>query len=234
VISIQGVGVSPTEFVRGIPGLISLFHQMFPPDTSRLASIGRALLETFQMAVAGSAFGVILSLPLAVLATRTQSPHPFVYLATRGLVSFFRTVPDLVWALLFVVAVGLGPFAGMLAIMVETMGFCGRFFAEAMEEVDPGPQEALRSIGASRLGTVVCAVLPASMPSLIATSLYSVEKATRASVVLGLVGAGGIGIELKVSMDMFAYDQAATIILAIFLLVLSVEQVSTRLRSRLL
>jgi phosphonate transport system permease protein len=122
----------------------------------------------------------------------------------------------------------------MLAIMIDTIGFCGRFFAEAMEEVDPGPQEALSSIGASRLGTVVSAVLPAAFPSLINTSLYSVEKATRASVVLGLVGAGGIGIELKVAMDMFAYDQASTIILSIFLLVLAVEQVSARLRRRIL
>ena len=234
VMAVDGVGVSPSEFLRGMPGLLSLVEQMFPPDLARLSNVGKALLETFQMAVAGTLFGVTLSLPLAVLASRTQSPHYLVHLSTRSLISFFRSVPDLIWALLFVVAVGLGPFAGMLAIMVDTMGFCGRFFAEAMEEVDPGPQEALRSIGASRLGTVVSAVLPAAMPSLINTSLFSVEKATRASVVLGLVGAGGIGIELKVAMDMFAYAEAATIILAIFLLVVSVEQVSSRLRSRVL
>ena len=234
VISLDGVGVAPGEFIRGFPGLGRMIAQMFPPDLSRLASVGRALLETFQMAVAGTAFGIVLSLPLAILATRSQSPHPLVYYATRGFISFARSVPDLIWALFFVIAVGLGPFAGMLAIMIDTIGFCGRFFAEAMEEVDPGPQEALSSIGASRLGTVVSAVLPAAFPSLINTSLYSVEKATRASVVLGLVGAGGIGIELKVAMDMFAYDQASTIIFSIFLLVLAVEQVSARLRRKIL
>jgi phosphonate transport system permease protein len=233
-IAVDGVGVEPGEFLRGIPGLARMLSDMFPPDPTRLASVARALLETFQMAVVGTVFGIACALPLALLATRTQSPHPLVYYATRALISFARTVPDLIWALVFVIAVGLGPFAGMLAIMVDTLGFCGRFFAEAMEEVDPGPQEALCSIGASRLGTVVSAVLPAAFPSLINTSLYSVEKATRASVVLGLVGAGGIGIELKVAMDMFAYDQAATIILAVFALVFCVEQASARLRRRIL
>jgi len=233
-IALDGVQVSPSEFVRGLPALGRMLAQMFPPDLSRLAAVGRALLETFQMALAGTAFGVVLSLPLAILATRSQSPHPLVYYATRGLISFARSVPDLIWALFFVIAVGLGPFAGMLALMIDCIGFCGRFFAEAMEEVDPGPQEALSSIGASRLGIVVSSVLPAAFPSLINTTLYTVEKATRASVVLGLVGAGGIGIELKVAMEMFAYDQAATIILSIFLLVFAVEQVSARLRSRIL
>src|SRR3990172_8663539 len=217
VIALDGVGVAPGEFVRGFPGLGRMLAQMFPPDLSRLASVGRALLETFQMAVAGTAFGIVLSLPLAILATRSQSPHPLVYYATRGFISFARSVPDLIWALFFVIAVGLGP-----------------FFAEAMEEVDPGPQEALSSIGASRLGIVVSSVLPAAFPSLINTGLYSVEKATRASVVLGLVGPGGIGIELRVAMDMFAYDQASTIIFSVFLLVLAVEQVSARLRRRIL
>ncbi len=234
VISVDGVGVAPGEFLRGFPGLGRMLSQMFPPDLSRLGFVGQALLQTFQMALVGTSFGIAWSLPLALLATRSQTPHPILYYATRGFISFARSVPDLIWALVFVIAVGLGPFAGMLAIMVDTIGFCGRFFAESMEEVDPGPQEALISIGASRLGTVVSAVLPAAFPSLINTALYSVEKATRASVVLGLVGAGGIGIELKVAMDMFSYDQAATIILAIFLLVLGVEQVSARLRRRIL
>ena len=126
--------------------------------------------------------------------------------------------------------VGLGPFAGTLAIMIDTIGFCGRFFAEAMEEVDKGPQEALEALGASRMGTIFCAVIPAALPSFVNTALFSLEKATRSSVVLGLVGAGGIGIELKVSMDMFMYSEASTIIILIFGLVLLVEQGSSRLR----
>ena len=143
-------------------------------------------------------------------------------------------MPDLVWALFFVVAVGLGPFAGTLAVTVDIIGFCGRFFAEAMEEADRGPQEALHALGAGRNAVIAAAVLPAAMPSLVNTALFSLEKATRSSVVLGLVGAGGIGIELQVSMDLFRYAEASAIIIAIFALVLLVEQCSAWLRRRLI
>jgi phosphonate transport system permease protein len=122
--------------------------------------------------------------------------------------------------------VGLGAFAGTLTIIVDTVGFCGRFFAEAMEEVDKGPEEALKSIGAKRFYIIITAIIPAALPSFVNTSLYALEKAVRSSVVLGLVGAGGIGIELKVAMDMFEYQQAATIILCVFMLVIAVEQFS--------
>lgn len=234
IVSFQGVDASLTKALDGIPNLARMAGRMFPPDLSRIEAVGGALLETFQMAVAGTVLGIAASIPLAILASRRHSPAMPVYVMARALVSFFRTVPDLVWALLFVVAVGLGPFAGTLAIMIDTIGFCGRFFAEAMEEVEEGPQEALGGLGAGRLAVVFCAVMPAAMPSLIATSLFSLEKATRSSVVLGLVGAGGIGIELKVAMEMFSYGQAATIILAVFALVLVVEQGSAWLRRKIL
>jgi phosphonate transport system permease protein len=232
--SLQGTGASITDFVEGFPQMGRLVGEMLPPSTARLAAVGRALLETFQMALVGTVVGVLLSVPIAVLATPHLSPHPLAYHAARSLIAFFRTVPDLVWALLFVVSVGLGPFAGTLAIVVDKLGFCGRFFAEAMEEVDRGPQEALSAMGASRASIILCAVIPAALPSFINTSLFSLEKATRSSVILGLVGAGGIGIELKVAMDLFGYDEAATIILAIFALVLVVERASVLIRRRVL
>jgi phosphonate transport system permease protein len=234
VLAFEGAQISVTGFVMGVPQMGDLLARMVPPDISRLEPISRALLETFQMALAGTVLGVLFSLPLAVWATRRLAPHPLVYYAARGLVSWFRTVPDLVWALFFVVTVGLGPFAGTLALMVDTMGFCGKFFAEAMEETETGPQEALTALGARRSGVIWSAVIPAAMPSFINTSLFSLEKATRSSVVLGLVGAGGIGIELKVAMDLFEYPTAATIILCIFALVLAVERLSSSLRQRIL
>ena len=232
--SIQSVGLSPRELFRGLPEIHRIVAEMFPPDLQRIDRIAAALLETFQMAFVGTALGIAGSFFLAILASRVHSPHQIVYCAARGLVSLFRTVPDLVWALLFVVAVGLGPFAGTLAIMVDTMGFCGRFFAEAMEEVQPGPQEALRASGARGADVIFCAVVPAALPSFVNSALFSLEKATRSSVILGLVGAGGIGIELKVSMDLFQYNQAATAILAIFALVIAVEQASGAVRRRIL
>jgi phosphonate transport system permease protein len=234
ILALEGARISLSDLVTGLPYMGDLLGRMVPPDISRIGPISRALLETFQMALVGTALGVVLSLPLAILATRRLSPHPLVYYGARGLISWFRTVPDLIWALFFVVTVGLGPFAGTLALMVDTMGFCGKFFAEAMEETEAGPQEALTALGARRSGVICSAVIPAAMPSFINTALFSLEKATRSSVVLGLVGAGGIGIELKVAMDLFEYPTAATIILCIFALVLAVERVSSSLRQRIL
>jgi phosphonate transport system permease protein len=234
IASLQGIGFSASGFFSGLPHMGRMLGEMFPPSLERTGPVGKALLETFQMALVGTVAGVALSLPLAVLATRHLSPHVLVYQAARALIALFRTVPDLVWALFFVVAVGLGPFAGTLAVTVDIIGFCGRFFAEAMEEADRGPQEALHALGAGRSAVIAAAVIPAAMPSLVNTSLFSLEKATRSSVVLGLVGAGGIGIELQVSMDLFRYAEASAIIIAIFVLVVGVEQCSAWLRRRLI
>jgi phosphonate transport system permease protein len=232
--SFSGSELSAEKLIRGVPYMGNILGRMFPPDLSRLDSILWSLATTFQMAVSGCVLGLILSFPLAVLAADGLSPHPVVRTLARGLIAFFRTVPDLIWALFFVIAVGLGPAAGVLALMIDTIGYAGRFFAEAMEETDKGPREALSTIGASKTGLIFSAVVPNAMPSFIATSLFCVEKATRASVVLGLVGAGGIGVELKVAFDLFDYDTALTIILAVFALVVAVEQVGATLRRRIL
>lgn len=230
--SLHGSGLSLKDLIHGIPNMIRLVGEMVPPDFSRIGSILRAILQTFQMALVGATVGIVVSFFLAILASKRNSPHKVIYSSTRFIIAFCRSVPDLVWAVLFVASVGLGVFAGTLTIIVDTIGFCGRFFAEAMEEVDPGPEEAMKSIGASRLAIVLSAVVPAAMPSFMNSSLFALEKAVRSSVVLGLVGAGGIGIELKVATDMFEYQTAATIILCIFILVIGVEQLSVHARSK--
>lgn len=222
---------------RGIERLFApsgLLSQMFPPDLSRVDRIAWKLLETLQMAVAGAALGLLFAVPFAIMATDRLSPHPVVRMAARALIALFRTIPDLVWAIFFIIMVGLGPAAGVLAIMVDKIGFAGRFFAEAMEEADPGPQDALRAIGASRLGIIFSAVYPACMPSFTATSLFALEKSVRGSAALGLVGAGGIGVDLKVAFDLFNYDEALTIILMLFALVMIVEQGSNWIRAKLI
>jgi phosphonate transport system permease protein len=232
--AISGVGLSAERLARGIPALGGILGRMFPPDLERLPQILWSLVVTFQMALAGAVLGLLLAFPLAVLAADGISPHPVVRQAARALIALFRTVPDLVWALLFVIAVGLGPPAGVLAIMVDKIGFAGRFFAEAMEETDKGPREALAALGATQMGVIFSAIVPMAMPSFIATSLFSLEKAVRGSVILGLVGAGGIGVELKVAFDLFAYSTAAMIIICIFILVLIVEQASNWVRRKLI
>lgn len=232
--SLAAAGISIGELVRGLPNMQHIAAEMVPPATDRFWPMLSSVLVTFQMALVGTVIGIVLSVPLALLAARNHTPHRLVRSAVRSLVSFIRTVPDLAWALFFVASVGLGPFAGTLTLVMDTIGFCARFFAEAIEEVESGPAEALTALGASGPAVIACATLPMAMPSLINTSLFALEKAVRSSVVLGLVGAGGIGAELATSMEMFRYDQAATIVLMIFVLVIVVEAVSSHARQRLL
>lgn len=232
--SFSAAGISVPELVSGLPNMATIASEMVPPATDRVMPMMQSVLVTFQMALVGTVIGILISLPLAVLMSRNYTPHPAVRSVIRSVVSFIRTIPDLAWALFFVASVGLGPFAGTLTLIMDTIGFCARFFAESIEEVDDGAPEALAAIGASKLSVIVCATLPMAMPSLVNSSLFALEKAVRSSVVLGLVGAGGIGAELATSMELFRFDQAATIILMIFLLVLAVEKLSSRARTSLL
>ncbi len=226
--------LSPERLNGAIPRLGRFLSQAFPPDLTRLPQVAQATVETFEMALLGTAIGAVLSLPLSLLAARNTTPNLVTYGLSRSVIAFMRAVPDLVWGLIFIVTVGLGPAAGILAIAVDTIGFCGRFFAERVEEIEPGPLEALRSTGATEPAVIAGAIVPAAMPSFVATTLFSLEGATRSAVVLGLVGAGGIGIELATSMTLLRYDEAATIIVLIFLVVIAVERFSAAIRRRLI
>jgi len=234
--SFAGAGFSVDKVVTAPPRFADFLSRAFPPnlEPAVLERLGWKMLETLQIALAGAALGVILSLPIALLAARGLIAGPWVNQIVRTILSFIRAVPDIAWALVFVVAVGLGPFAGMLAIMVDTIGFCGRFFADDMEGVDKGPSEALTATGARKLDVVACATVPAAMPAFVSTSLFALEKAVRSSTILGLVGAGGIGIELKVGFDLFDYPSAMTVILMIAVVVIGIEQLSGWARARII
>jgi phosphonate transport system permease protein len=230
----EGAAVRPDSLATGIFRLGDFFADAVPPDLGRLGPILAALLVTLEMALLGTIIGVILSVPLAVLAARNTTPHWSLYAVSRGVITVSRTIPDLIWGLIFVIAVGLGPEAGVLAITVDVMGFCGRFFAESIEDIDPGRIEGLRAIGAPRVGVIAGGVIPACLPSFVTTSMYALESSARSSVVLGLVGAGGIGIELATSMQLLRYDEALTIILAILVVVVAFERLSAAIRRRVL
>ncbi len=237
VASLNGSGLTTLALddVANIPKqVVYIINQMFPPSLERLTMVGRAMLQTLEMALIGNLIGIPLSLLLAILCARNLSPHPLIFYIARLVVTFIRTTPSLVWAIFLIVAVGLGPRAGTVTLIFSTIGFCGRFFAEAMEEVDPGPQEALTALGAGKMSTVICAVLPSTMPSLINTVLFNLEHTTRSSAVLGIVGAGGIGIELMVSIKTFHYDEAITIIFLVFIGVMGIEQLCATVRRRVL
>ncbi|MEL6683813.1 MAG: phosphonate ABC transporter, permease protein PhnE [Pseudomonadota bacterium] len=225
---LAGAGFSVEKMVTAPPRFADFLDRAFPPNTDpqTLSRLGWKMVETLQIAVAGAVIGVILSIPVALLAARRLIAGVWVNQIVRNVLGFIRAVPDIAWALVFVVAVGLGPFAGMLAIAVDTIGFCGRFFADDMEGTDKGPSESLTATGARKLDVVACATIPAAMPAFISTSLFALEKAVRSSTILGLVGAGGIGIELKVGFDLFDYPTAMTVILMIAVVVISIEQLS--------
>jgi len=235
IVSAGDVAPSLDRLADGVPRMANLLGRMLPPNTEIefLTRIFWRIVETFQIALVGTVIGVLISFPVAWLSARGVSPLGIFGYAFKMLVSLFRTIPDLVWALVFVSAVGLGAVAGTMTIIVDTIGFCGRFFAEAMEDSDQKPRDSLSAIGAGSFSVLCAAIIPDAMPSFINTALFALEKALRSSVVLGLVGAGGIGQELKVAFDLFQYRNASAIILVIFAIVLAMEYVTDRLRSRI-
>lgn len=234
IVSIGQVGPSFGQLADGLPGMLNLLDRMLPPNTDSefLMRVGVKMLETMQIALAGAVIGIALSLPIGWLAAKGVSPVGRFSHFFKAFISLLRTVPDLVWALLFVVTVGLGAVAGTLTIIVDTIGFCGRFFAEAIESAEKEPQEALSAVGANKISILIGAILPDAAPSMINSSLFALEQAVRSSVVLGLVGAGGIGQELKAAFDLFQYANASMIIIVIFVLVLIMEYLTDLLRSR--
>jgi phosphonate transport system permease protein len=175
----------------------------------------------------------VLATPLALLAARNTTPARPLYIAARGVIAFARTVPDLVWALIFVTAVGLGPFPGALAISVHSVGMLGRLFAEVIEDMDMGPVEALTMTGANRLAVFTHAVVPSVLPSLLGIALYRLDENIRSSLVLGFVGAGGIGFELLTAMNLFQYHTVLLLLLITFVVVMSAERLSAALRQQL-
>ena len=192
------------------------------------------MLETLEIALWGTILSVLLSVPLAYFAARNYTPYRATYTLARGTISLLRSAPELIVALFLVLAYGFGPIAGVLALGLHAAGFLGKFYAEDIENADKKPQEALEAIGAGKLKTLWYGVMPQVLPQYIAYTLYILDRNVRMATVIGLVGAGGIGQELKGRFDMFQYDHVATILIAIFIVVFLLDQFSARLRARLM
>ncbi len=188
---------------------------------------------TVQMAMWGTGLAVLLAMPLGLLAARNVSP-PIVQIPVRRLLDALRSVPDLVIGTMFVVAVGLGPFAGVMALALNTSGVLGKLFSEAVEAIDKGPVEAVRATGAARLQEVVWGVVPQVAPLWSSYALYRFESNSRAATVLGLIGAGGIGQVLFDSLNSFAYSRTAAIAIVIVVAVTAIDMLSQVIRSRLI
>ena len=190
-----------------------------------------ATLETVQMAFAGTFLALFAAFPLGFLAARNMTPHPYIYYFVRGALNLVRTIPDLALGLLFVAAVGLGAFAGTLALAIHTATVLGKLLSESAENIDEGVVEALRATGAGYPQILSFAVLPQILPDLISFTLYRLETNIRAASVLGLIGAGGIGYLMNSSFRTFQYQEAAAIVLVLIALVMLVDYLSSRLRN---
>lgn len=222
----------PGELISGIHGMLDLLGRSVPPAFSEFPTVLQPALETIDIAIVGTAFGVILAIPLAILAAANVTPAKPLYYGARAVIALTRAVPDLVWALLFVTAVGLGPFPGVLAQSVHSIGMLGRLFAEVIEDMDMGPVEALRLTGANRAQVFTHAVVPGVLPSLLGIGFYRLDDNLRNSLVLGFVGAGGLGFQLLTAMNLFQYKTVSLLLIVTFVLVMLMERLSAALRRR--
>lgn len=231
----RDLDLSVARLVDGIPELFDFLMRMFPPDLSVVPSLVPAIVTTLEVALWGTLLAVVFSLFLALGAARNLlGRNPIIYAVSRATLSVLRSLPDMIWALIFVAAVGLGPFPGVLALTVYSCGELGKLYAEAVENIDPGPREALESTGAGLIATVRWSVLPQILPEIITYSLYRLESNVRHAFVLGMVGAGGLGFELQVAMKLFRYQEVSAIILVIIATVATIDFISSRIRARII
>jgi phosphonate transport system permease protein len=247
-----GVDLASLFGAEGLGQIATYVGKLFPPDISAatVRDAGVGALETFAISLIGSLLSVGIGLPLSLLATRTLLYHGVLYEGRplgpvaralrvsvyglgKALLNLLRTIPEIVWALIFVFMVGLGPFPGVLALGVHTGGVLGKLFGEVLEDIDPGPLEALQATGASRVRILVYGILPQALPQFVSYALYRWEVNIRAAAIMGFVGAGGLGQRVYVAISLFHEHQLLTLILAIYLIVTLVDALSAYLRARL-
>ncbi|CAN5853491.1 hypothetical protein BH23GEM6_BH23GEM6_23670 [soil metagenome] len=230
--SVASLNIQP-QGLRGLRNLLTLLGESFPPDTALLSVAFEALLETLQIAFLGTILGAALALPLGLLGSRNLFPAA-VTIPTRLLLSAIRTLPALLWAVLFVVAVGLGPLAGVLASALYTVGYLGKLQYEAIEGISPAPIQAVSAAGASKGQLIRFVVLPEAANGLLSQLLFMFEYNVRASSIFGFVGAGGIGFYIAGYLTVFRYQSVLTLLLAVFLTVVVIDYLSVRIRDRYL
>lgn len=248
-------GIAPLALFerQGRESLGRFITGMFPPDLSWnfLSLMIRPTLETIQISILGTLIAILIGFPLGLLGTHTlavggilneaelqgapvrRSLRYGLYLLARGTLSLFRSIPEFVWAFMFVRAVGLGPFPGVLAIGVAYGGMLGKVYSEIFEGVNYRPLEALQSLGANKLQIFLYGWFPQALPNFVSYTLYRWECAVRASAILGLVGAGGLGQQIEISMRMFNFNEVLTILIILFIMVAAVDYFSAKVRASL-
>lgn len=223
--------VNPERIARGLSRLGIVAARAFPPDFHRAGLLASGVLESIEIATLSTLFGVLLGIPVAVLAARTVVVLP-VYVAGRSAIALGRTFHELIVAIIFVKAVGFGPLAGVLTLTVNSVGFFSKLLAERIETIDHGQIEAIRATGASRGAVLVYGVLPQVLPRIVGLTIYQWDIHLRQSTIIGIVGAGGIGSTLYNAFSRYDYDFALAILLVIVAIVLVGEGVSALARRK--
>jgi phosphonate transport system permease protein len=234
VFSWRGVEADLKSLIEGWPNIQDLIAGMWPPNWNYFQKILDPMLETLRIAVISTTFGAILSIPFTLFASRNVFPNSWVTNIARGFLNIIRTIPDLLLAGIFVAMLGIGPVAGVAAMTVFTFGIITKLAYESVETIDPGPLEAMTAVGANKLQFIAYAVVPQALPSFVAYVLYAFEICVRAAAILGLVGAGGIGIILSETLETFQYTKMASIVLFTLFIVIVIDTISTKIREKLL
>lgn len=225
----KGADMRPLELLRDSGNMAQYASEFFPPNFGDWRMYVEEMIVTLQIAVWGTALAVISAVPLGLLASSNIVPW-WVYQPVRRVLDAFRAINEMVFAMLFVVAVGLGPFAGVLALWIHTAGTLAKLFSEAVEAIDPQPVEGIRSTGASALHEIVYGVIPQVMPLWISYTLYRFEANVRSASVVGMVGAGGIGVVLWEIIRGFQYAETAAVMIIIIVTVSLIDLISARVR----
>ncbi|MBD0303311.1 MAG: phosphonate ABC transporter, permease protein PhnE [Tolypothrix sp. T3-bin4] len=230
--ALQGLKVDFELLKNSFPYITDFVSRLFPPNLEVVDIAIKALIETIQMSLWGTTIGAMLSLPIAVASANNIAPRWLQWLANL-LQNAVRSVPSIILGLIFVAATGLGAPAGTLALGIYTIGYLGKFYQQAIEAVDPRSLESLQVTGASKLQIFQYGILPQVMPLGLGYTLWMFEYNIRAASVLGVVGAGGIGFELKSYIDGFEYTKATTMMLVLLIVVTVIDVFSSQLRHRL-
>lgn len=231
IVMSYNMDANPVEFVEGIPNLTIVLKELTEVEFELFGTALWSMLETIEMAFIGTVVGISIALPLSMLAARNLNSK-WVYVPLRAILAAARTFPSILWAILFVIMVGLGPFAGILAIIMYTVGFIAKLQYESIEAIDSDPVEAVSSIGISKSQLIRHVVLPESAPHLLSQMLYMFDYNVRQTSILGLVGAGGIGFYIINYIKFFEYGKAAVFMLVVLITVLIIDWISVKIRDK--
>lgn len=236
IIASYNIEANPLEFAEGLPNLGIILEEILVLENiidnmKYVPTALLAMLETLQMAFIGTVIGVVIGLPFSMLAARNLNSK-FIYAPIRILLAIIRTFPSILWAMLFVIVVGLGPFAGVLAIILYTIGFVTKLQFESIETIDSDPMDAVGSIGVSKFQLIRYVVIPEAASHLLGQMLYMFDYNVRQSTILGIVGAGGIGFFIIQYIRFFEYGKAAVYLFVVLIVVLGIEWISVKIRDK--